>query len=72
MDGKPDVNSKPAQTYKSAPVVCQLPEPCDDEQLQMVGWYNPREHTTAMIDYSYNHTSRELNGPMLRVKNSDV
>ena len=25
-----------------------------------------------MIDYSCNHTSRESNGPMLRVKSSDV
>ena len=38
MDGKLAVSSKPAQTHRSAPVVCQLPEPCvqDDEQLQMV------------------------------------
>ena len=47
MDGKPAVHSKPARTYRSVPVVCQLPELCvqDDEQLQMVGWYNPRQHT---------------------------
>ena len=50
MDGKPAVHPKPAQTYRSAPVVCQLPEPCvqDDEQLQMVGWYNPRQHTLLL------------------------
>ena len=50
MNGKADVHSKPAQTYRSAPVVSQLPEPCvqDDEQLQMVGWYNPQEHTLLL------------------------
>ena len=50
MDGKPAVSSKPARTFRSTPLVCQFPEPCvqDEEQLQMVGWYNPRQHTTAI------------------------
>ena len=50
MDGKPDVHSKAARTYRSAPLVCQFPEPCvqDEEQLQMVGWYNPRQHTLLL------------------------
>ena len=49
MDGKPAVSSKPARTDRNAPVACQLPEPCDDQRLQMVSWYNPRQHILLIL-----------------------